>query len=365
MLDSSKYSDLLKKYLDGNISAYEHDELFKMTASNDVHDLLSEEMEAELKSGIIEGTDLPPHVAEDILRNILSSEKNMAQIVTLVPFRRKVIIGWLAVAIITGLVIMSGFYYWKNDNSKTNSISNFAALIPGNDRQVTNHSLNPLPVNLEDGSQVILKPSATIHYPVRFASNKREVYLTGEAFFRISKNPDRPFLVYCNSIITRVLGTSFTIKPNLQTNHVEVVVSTGKVQVFENAKLVKTNTLPQSVIVTPNQKTIYDGVQRAFETTLADSLQEIIINDKTIAQIKHQESLVFTKATTVKEIFTQFERMYGIEIVVNNENIYNCVFKGDLSKQDVYSKLNIICLAVDASYEIKGTRILVSGKGCN
>jgi transmembrane sensor len=364
MLDRSKYTELLKKYLDGSISAQEHDELFMMSASNDVDDLLLEEMDTELKGKGIEGTDLPPHVAEEILRNILSSEKNTTKIVSLFPTHKKVV-RWLSAAVIAGLVIIAGAYYWGKGGGNADSISRFAALIPNTDHQTINHSLIPLIVHLEDGSEVILKHNATIHYPVRFAENKREVYLTGEAFFKISKNPNRPFLVYCNNIITRVLGTSFTVKPNSQTNHVEVVVCTGKVQVFENSRLVNTNATAQSVIVTPNQKAIYDGEQRSFETTLADSLQVVVVSDKVTPTVKQQESLVFTNATTVKDIFSQLERLYGIEIVVDNENIYNCVFKGDLSRQNVYNKLSIVCLAVDASYEIKGTRILVSGKGCN
>ena len=55
---------------------------------------------------------------------------------------------------------------------------------------------------------------------------------------------------------------------------------------------------------------------------------------------------------------------YGVEIVGESLTIYNCVFTGDVSGQDLFSVLNTICLATNSTYEINQTIVLIKGKGC-
>ena len=194
---------------------------------------------------------------------------------------------------------------------------------------------------------------------------KREVYLEGEAFFQITKNPQKPFLVYYNNIVTKVLGTSFTINTNPQTGNVEVVVKTGRVQVSENKKLMKGDEL-NAVIVTPNQKAIYKTEARLFETILVENPQLIADDEHTSIKtpLNHKENFVYDQEKLLN-VFKQLEQRYGIEIITENATLNNCVFTGDVSDQDLYTKLKIICLTTNSSYEINGTKILIKGKGCD
>ena len=75
-----------------------------------------------------------------------------------------------------------------------------------------NNGANPLKINLEDGSIVTLEKQSKLSYPTHFQKNKRMVILEGEALFEIAKNPEKPFYVYDNEIVTKVLGTRFSIK---------------------------------------------------------------------------------------------------------------------------------------------------------
>jgi ferric-dicitrate binding protein FerR (iron transport regulator) len=59
---------------------------------------------------------------------------------------------------------------------------------------------------------VQLNPNSTISYPEHFGQKTRTVYLKGEAFFNIKRNPAKPFVVHTGDLVTEVLGTSFTIK---------------------------------------------------------------------------------------------------------------------------------------------------------
>ena len=84
---------------------------------------------------------------------------------------------------------------------------------------------------LEDGSVVYLSEYASLHYPTRFADNKREVSLQGDAFFDISKNAKRPFVIDTKFATIEVLGTSFNVKSNDNTPF-SLSVKTGEVRII-------------------------------------------------------------------------------------------------------------------------------------
>ena len=88
-------------------------------------------------------------------------------------------------------------------------------------------------VLLSDGSVAWLNENARLSYPDLFLDNERKVELSGEAFFEIVKNPDKPFIVSTNNASVKVLGTSFNV--NTQARVTEVSVTTGIVQVQPNS----------------------------------------------------------------------------------------------------------------------------------
>ena len=83
-------------------------------------------------------------------------------------------------------------------------------------------------VNLPDGSTIYLNRNSEVSFPEKFKGATREVELSGEAFFSISKDKNHPFMVHTNGTVVKVLGTSFNIKAD-NSSHVLVSVVTGKV----------------------------------------------------------------------------------------------------------------------------------------
>lgn len=366
MSEKSLYNELLKKYLEGTINPEEQEKLFKIGATFNMDELLAEQMEADWMTDLQVEDDLPVDISEKIVHTILTSEENTNRL--FIKPGWNILYQKLAIAA-TFLIFVLGSLFFYNDSTKSVSKITFESFVPENNLKKINYSNGTQQIALEDGSIIQLKPNSSLSYPAHFSSDKRVVYLTGEAFFVISKNPNKPFLVYYDDIITRVLGTSFSIKTNPKTKNVEVSVKTGRVQVSENILMTSAMTAdekPKSVILVPNQKAMFNIVHREFETTLADTIHSLALSDteKYIRNKGGLHSFVFEKPTGLKQIFSLLESVYGIEIVVENENIYNCVFTGDISSQEMLRKLNIVCLTIGASYEVKGTKILVSGKGC-
>src|SRR5690606_13630468 len=121
-----------------------------------------------------------------------------------------------------------------------------------------NHSQEPLPVALTDGSRVLLEPGARLKQAADFNTNERTVFLQGNAFFDIARDETRPFEVRTEFIATRVLGTSFSIRQDEFSGETAVEVISGKVEVNVIGKENERGKQPpQKVLLTANLKTSY------------------------------------------------------------------------------------------------------------
>jgi transmembrane sensor len=133
----------------------------------------------------------------------------------------------------------------------------------GSDKlQLVQTQMNILADTLPDGSVVTLNKNSSIEYKEKFTKGKiRSLKLKGEAFFSVTANKEKPFVIEVNDVQVKVVGTSFNIKTiNGQT---EVIVKTGIVEVTRNGKTIR---------LTPNEKTV---------TTVSDSvLAKNTVTDK-------------------------------------------------------------------------------------
>ncbi len=358
MLTRENFISLLEKYVSDTILPEERSELFQAISSGAFDDLLAGHLDENLKANTAAGANLSPHRSAEILHKILSSEKQNAVLIPLVSWKAKVM-RWPVAAAVMAALIISGYLI---NNRQTKKSTATIALAAGM-KQNTNSTGQPMRIQLEDGSSILLQSGSSIHYPAHFLPDKREVFLEGEAFFEVSKNAKRPFFVYNKNIVTHVLGTSFTVKANPQTGHVEVSVRSGRVEVYESRVTEKNSIVKNNngVILLPNQKVVYNEDAKQFVPSLVESPLPLI------TEIPGKKAITETTAfeeTPLKTVLPILEKSYGVEIVVENEDLYKCLFTGDINQQDLYTRLGIVCQATGASYEVKGTKILIKGKGC-
>jgi transmembrane sensor len=270
---------------------------------------------------------------------------------------------YAAAASLIAAVILIGNPVLKRRNQGSDTPSLVVAKVSQGFSEEINNSATIKKIQLEDGSSVSIYPGSRLAFPKHFAASKREVYLEGEALFTVSKNPYRPFFVYNNQIVTRVLGTSFTVQDN--NGKIEVAVKTGRVAVYENGEQINLNEVEQKsngVIITPNQKVTYYQQERHFVTSIVDQPAPMPIDStQSVTPIHFNYN-----ETPLNKVVQDLEDTYKLEIVLENDKMKNCLFTGDLSNQNLFNKLESICVAFSSSYEIKGTRILLkSGKNCD
>lgn len=258
---------------------------------------------------------------------------------------------WVAAAIFV-IAVWGGYALNQRSRSSNQSI---AGQFPTGMVSKKNNTAQPLSVILEDGTQVNLLPESSIAYPEQFRTEKREVYLKGKAFFDVTKDAGHPFLVYTGPIATKVLGTSFWVDVT-DSSTVEVSVVTGKVSVFErnNGKVNVADNLTSGVILLPNQRVNYTASNQSFVKSIVS--EPVMLNG-------YAGAFVFNDSPLTK-VVELMERAYGVEIVLENRNLKNCLFTADINKQPMFIKLEMISAAVNADYEVRGTRIVLSGKGC-
>lgn len=266
----------------------------------------------------------------------------------LIPFS-----SWLK-GIAASLILVAGCWFGfqyvsEKEISEIQTIENEGVI------EIKNTSNSPQRIPLEDGSIVILQKKSSLSYPEHFGETKRLVYLHGEAFFQIKKNPAKPFIVSTENLVTQVLGTSFTVKSYDEARSIEVQVATGRVSVYEVAE--KASTSSNGVILTRNQKIVFDKKSKKMELAIVSNP---ILNQTAIPADRGFSFL----ETPVKDAFLMLEKAYGIDIVIENDAVESCLFTGDLTDLTLFEQLDLICKSVNATYERRGTTLFVRGEGC-
>ena len=241
--------------------------------------------------------------------------------------------------------------------SKTSEPASTVAIAMHSDLVRTSNNTNmPLKILLIDGSEVVLSPKSCLSYPSQFADSSRIVYLDGEADFSI-KRQGQPFMVYTGDVVTRVLGTRFVVRAFDKDKNISVQVHSGKVSVYvakpgpsSKKKDIK------GLIITANQEAIFEKDIKQLSKTVVQNPAKL--NGEQIQRMFKYEEI------PLPVILHELEKTYGIPVQFDPQYFQACKITATLSNESLYEKLDILCKAVSANYEIVDGQIVVTGKGC-
>ncbi|GAB3912428.1 FecR family protein [Larkinella knui] len=222
--------------------------------------------------------------------------------------------------------------------------------------ETLNEASQIMHIQLADGSRVDLQKGGRLRYRKDLAGAQREVYLTGEAFFDVTKNPKKPFVVYANGLVTKVLGTSFRIKAPVDAPTVTVDVKTGRVSVYPNQPSRVHDPESKGMVLMPNQQVVF---QREAETLN----KQLVERPLPLIPKKDMQRFVFEDAS-VDRVFTAIERAYGIDIIFDEEVMQYCTLTMSIDSEDLFQKLDVICKVLDARYKLIDAQIVIYSKGC-
>lgn len=183
---------------------------------------------------------------------------------------------------------------------------------------------------LPDGSKVWLNAGSTIKFKVPFDQTKRDVSLTGEAFFNVQKNPKAPFVVNSGKVSVTVLGTKFNYKAFEDENNIEVVLAEGKVTINTHG-----GDTGKELNMKPGERAVFDKITNQTKVT-----SEKI--DKYIAW--HTGKLVFDE-TPMPQVATQLERWFGIEVIIEDPRILNYRITTTFENESLNQVLDLLRLS--------------------
>ncbi|MDW3194523.1 MAG: FecR domain-containing protein [Cytophagales bacterium] len=200
-------------------------------------------------------------------------------------------------------------------------------------------------INLSDGSMVSLNDQAVLTYPEQFGDHERGLQLTGEAFFSVAEDKDRPFHIEASGVIITVLGTEFNVA-SLE-NIVVVSVSTGHVEVKSDFTTEILNAGDQ-ITLNLNNESFTSGTNSASGIEFYWRDQKLTFDGVNLSEVLHD----------LKQVF-------DVEVNVSDEAILTCRLQANFEKQSLEEILEIIALSQNLEVSTDGAEYLLTGSGCD
>ena len=198
-------------------------------------------------------------------------------------------------------------------------------------------------VVLADGSKVYLNSESEIRYPTFFAGGERRVYLKGEAFFEVTSDTSRPFIVNVGEMDVRVLGTRFNVNAYVPERAIRTTLVSGKVRVSDRED-------KAAVVLEPGQQAVWkkNGLTMREVDALAVSAW---VDGK----------FYFEEGMTLEEITEQLQRCYDIDFFFASERVKHFVFAGMIKKEYAANEIfSIIEKAARVKFTVNGRTVAVS-----
>lgn len=208
-------------------------------------------------------------------------------------------------------------------------------------------------MTLADGSKIWLNAGSSVKFPAVFHGSERKVFITGEAYFEVSRNHASPFIVIVNNRADiKVLGTSFNVNAYENEDQLNTTLVDGSIQVsVANA----TNTpKPATVVLKPGQQARIGNSGNAPSTGISVS------NDVDLDKVTAWKNGYFNFGkASLREVMRQLERWYDIEVVYEKD-VPNPQFYGKMTRNLTLQDLFQILESTGVNFRIEGKKVIVT-----
>lgn len=310
--------ELTERYLHGELNDTEREQLLVELRNDSCVDrwlrtdieLSANEVPEQVKTRVLDAVLTTPQIETD------------ADKVHIWPLIKR----YVAAACVTLLLLLvGGGTYWLGKSHNAN--------MEQGQLLVKTHVGERSSVTLPDGTRVILNAQTQLTYDCAMPDNERRVKVDGEAYFDVAKDKDHPFVVCCDGLRVRCLGTAFNIRSYADEKDISVVLTEGKVQVSADDAY---------LTMEPNSRVVYD------KATQAMSKQYVKADDYTCwlnNEIRYNDH-------TLEQIAQELSRNYHINMVITSDNLKQERFTGYLGHCSLRNVLDILSMTSNMSYYI-------------
>lgn len=243
---------------------------------------------------------------------------------------------WMAVAAILTIIFISSFILFFTFAKSDNIIVYIAT-----------DSVQS--VQLSDGSNILLNKGSILISPKKFSGNVRNVILFGNAYFEVSHNKDFPFIVSSENVSVKVLGTKFFVNTNSESKKMEVALTEGRVEVFNNVSdKIKVELQPGEIVEFPQQ---------------GNPDEKTKIDDNNF--MAWQTGILEFRDTRLLDVVNELNQTYHANIMLKSNTIADCRISATFQHQPVDAILKVIASTLNLQIENVNSQIILSGNPCN
>ena len=325
MADLKYINNLLKRFVDGLYTRKDADDLLKHfhagkynTEISEAMDTVWEEMEED------EVSSLQHQQYREEARLLLSRIRKPEKRFSFIPYLRYVAI----VAVILSIG-WGGFRLIRSNQEKVLTYTE-VHVKNGEHKRV----ISP------DGTSVTLNAGSYLRYPREFITDVRRIEMNGEAFFEVTRDEEKPFLIHTKDADVKVLGTSFNVKAFDMDEQLTVSVQTGKVQVD----------LPEAMMrLLPDEQFVMDKTKGEFQKRNEDAR---------LSTVWIKGGLYFNR-TPIRTVVNELVRMYNRTIEFAPGAEYDDYIYGEHDNKSLEAVLKSIQYSTDIKYRIENDKIVL------
>jgi ferric-dicitrate binding protein FerR (iron transport regulator) len=198
---------------------------------------------------------------------------------------------------------------------------------------------------LSDSTVVYLNSGSYLKYPAEFFGSTREIFLKGEAYFEVKKNPERPFIVQTQKVSIKVFGTHFNVKAFPEEDLFETTLIEGSVGLRINS-----GSEEDIIRLKPNEKAQFSEKTKKIVLQKAEGELEASWKDNKF----------YFDNSSLRAIVNNLERSYNVPIIICTKELENEVFSGFFDKsRSLYQTLDIMKLHKNYTYKIANDTVLI------
>ncbi|WP_286076093.1 FecR family protein [Parabacteroides goldsteinii] len=325
MADLKYINNLLKRFVDGLYTRKDADDLLKHfhagkynTEISEAMDTVWEEMEED------EVSSLQHQQYREEARLLLSRIRKPEKRFSFIPYLRYVAI----VAVILSIG-WGGFRLIRSNQEKVLTYTE-VHVKNGEHKRII----------LPDGTSVTLNAGSYLRYPREFITDVRRIEMNGEAFFEVTRDEEKPFLIHTKDADVKVLGTSFNVKAFDMDEQLTVSVQTGKVQVD----------LPEAMMrLLPDEQFVMDKAKGEFQKRNEDAR---------LSTVWIKGGLYFNR-TPIRTVVNELVRMYNRTIEFAPGAEYDDYIYGEHDNKSLEAVLKSIQYSTDIKYRIENDKIVL------
>jgi transmembrane sensor len=228
---------------------------------------------------------------------------------------------------------------------------------------------------LPDGTKVWLNADSKINYNTDFNKKTREIYIEGEGYFEIAKNPGKPFVVNTSDIRIKALGTTFNVRSYPGENTIEATLIEGRVEL---EKILFNNEGEKLLTLKPNQKAIYyisnekivsglsanDKKNQVAAVPTKENKTNIVLDEKVNTEISTawKNNRLCFENESFQNLAVMLERRFDVNIHFTDENVKQYHFSGKFGNIIIDQVLSALQYASPFYYFINENDIYISDK---